>query len=203
MINTKSITVLSAATVLAISLTGQNSLADTTNGSTAGTIDFQFQNAPALRLIEWVTQLSAKPVVIPYDLNFLVTYKTEQKVTVEEALHDIDGVLQANGYHLMKPDESYYRVVKIAETNLVSNHSHIDLAIQGDKIVVNGNTIVDRKDLAKTLATLSKPDEEIWIYHPVTEFTNNEIVDLAINSLVSTSGLDASKVFLKFMPRGK
>jgi hypothetical protein len=200
--NRKSIMALSVATVLAISLTGQNSLADTTNGPTAGTIDFQFENAPALRLIEWVTRLSREPVVVPYDLNFLVTYKTERKVTLEEALHAIDGVLLANGYHLMKPDESYYRVVKVAETNSVSNRSHINLELQGDKVVVNGNTVVDRKDLAETLAVLSKPDMELWVDHPLIglwSLATNEAMDLLGTSL----GVNANKMFLKCMPEGK
>ena len=199
---TKSIMVLGAATVLAITLTPQDSLAGATNGATVGTIDFQFENAPAFTLIEWVTRLTHESVVVPYDLNFPVTYRTERKVTLEEALQGIDGVLLTNGYHLVKKGESYYRVVKVAETNSVSNQAHIDLKLQGDKVIVDENTIVDRADLAKTLAVLSIPDAELWIHHTVTgprAPTNNEAMEL----LVSSRGLDASKFFLKYVPEGK
>ncbi len=160
------------------------------------------RNAKSI-LIEWVARLTHQPVVVPYNVNFLVTYRTERKVTPEEALQGIDGVLLTNGYHLAKMDESHYRIVKVAETNSVSNRSHVDLELQGEKVVVNGNTIVDRKDLAKTLAALSKPAEEIWIQHPVTTSANHEIVELAINLLVSAGGLDANKVFLEYVPEGK
>ncbi len=123
-------------------------------------------------------------MIVPYDLSFPVTYRTQRKVTLEEALQGIDGVLHADGYRLVKLDESYYRVVKVAETNSLSNLPHIDLAIQGDKILVNGNAIVERKDLAKTLAVLSKPDMELWVDHPLTglrSLATNEAMDPSWN----------------------
>jgi len=198
--NAKSITVLAAATVLATSLADQNLLADGTNGATAGTIDFQFENAPAFTLIEWVTRLTHEPVIVPYNLNFPVTYRTERKVTLEEALHGIDGALLTNGYHLVKTDESYYRVAKAGDTNSVSSRPHVDLGFQGEKIVVNGDTIVDRKDLAKTLAVLSGPETEIWIQHVATTPADHDIMELAINFLVSSGQLGANKLFLEYMP---
>jgi hypothetical protein len=199
--NAKSIIVLAAATVLATSLTDRNSLADDTNGATAGTIDFQFENAPSFALIEWVARLTHGPVIVPYNLNFPVTYRTKRKVTPEEALQGIDGVLLTNGYHFVKTDESYYRIVRVAETNSFSNLSHIDLKIQGDKVVINGNTIVDRKDLAKTVAALSNPNTELWIQHPLTGLRapmTNEAMEL----LVSLQRLDAHNVFLEYVPEG-
>jgi hypothetical protein len=162
MINTRSIMALSTATVLAIALAPQNSLADATNGATVGTIDFQFENAPPFTLINWVARLTREPVVVPYDLTFLVTYRTNRKVTPDEALRDIDGVLLTNGYHLVKTDESYYRIMKVVETNSVSNRSHIDLEIQGDKLIVDGKPI-QSEDLTQTLVPLVGPETEIWI----------------------------------------
>jgi hypothetical protein len=198
--NAKSIMVLAAAAVLAMSLTDRNSLADNTNGASAGTIDFQFENAPSFTLIEWVARLTHEPVIVPYNLNFLVTYRTKRKVTLEEALQGIDGVLLTNGYHLVKTDEPYYRVAKVGDTNSVSSRPHVDLGLQGEKIVVNGNTIVDRKDLAKTLAVLSGPEAEIWIQHSVTTPADHDIMELAINFLVSSGQLGANKLFLEYMP---
>ncbi len=54
----KSILTLSAAAVFGVTLALQNSLADATNAAAAGTIDFQFENAPAISLIEWVVRLT-------------------------------------------------------------------------------------------------------------------------------------------------
>jgi len=193
---------LSIVVVSATALTLRSSLADDTNAASAGIVDFEFRNAPVSAVIEWVMRLSHEPVVVPYNVNFPVTLRTERKLTREEAIQAIDGIFEANGYHLVKSDESYYRVMKIAETNSVANRSHVDLEIQGDKLVVNGNTIIDRNDLAKTLAVLSKPDTEVWIRHPLTRPgapTSNEADEL----LTSLQGLDANKMFLKYVPEGR
>jgi type II secretory pathway component GspD/PulD (secretin) len=198
MTTTKSIATLSTAVVLAFALTLENSLADGTTGATPATISLDFKNAPAFSLIEWVTRLSNQPVVVPYNVDFPVTLKTERKLTREEAIEAIDGVLRMNGYRLVKPDKSYYRVVKASETNSVLSASHIELEVQGDRIVINGNTIIDRKDLAASLATLSNAETEVWIHHPVSgprPHNSNEAMEL----LTSLRGLDANKMFLKFM----
>jgi hypothetical protein len=198
----RSVIGLSIVVVSATALTLRSSLAEDTNAASAGIVDFEFRNAPAFAVIEWVARLSHEPLVVPYDVNFPVTLRTERKLTREEAIQAIDGVLRTNGYQLVKTDESYCRVMKVGETNSVANRSHIDLEIQGDKLVVNGNTIIDRNDLAKTLATLSKPDTEVWIRHSVFgpgAGTGNEAVEL----LTSLRGLDANKMFLKYVPEGR
>ena len=52
--------------------------------------------------------------------------------------------------------------MKVVETNSVSNRSHIDLEIQGDKLIVDGKPI-QSEDLTQTLVPLVGPETEIWI----------------------------------------
>jgi hypothetical protein len=203
MTSAKPMIALSAATIAVITMASQGSLADGTNGATTGTIDLQFQNAPAFTLIEWVTRLTDEPVVVPYNVNFPVTYRTEHKLTRDEAIAAIDGVLRTNAYCLVRPDGSYYRVAKVSETNSIANRSHIDLEVQGDKVVVNGNTTVDLKDLASTLAALSTPETEIWIRHLVAGWSRGRTSNEAMELLTSLRGWDANKMFLKYVPEAR
>lgn len=177
----------------------QGSLADGTNNATARTIQFEFQNAPVSMVIEWVTRLSHEPVVLPYNIDFPVTYRTERKLAREEAIQAIDAILQANGYHLVNRDNSYYRVVGVSETSSGSNSAHLELEVRGDKLVIGGNTIIGREDLSKTIAQLTNAETEIWVHHPVTRSgatPSNEAVEL----LASVRGLNANKMYLECVP---
>ena len=174
----------------------QGSLADGTDDATARTITFEFGGAPVSRVIEWVARLSHEPVVIPYNIDFPVTYRTERKVTREEAIQAINAILQANGYHLVNRDNSYYRVVGVSETNSVSNSAHLELEVRGDKLVIGGNTIIGREDLSKTLALLTNAETEIWVHHTVTSDSSNEAVEL----LASVKGVHANKLYLEYVP---
>jgi len=177
----------------------QRSLADGTNDATPRTIQFEFQNAPVSMVIEWVTRLSHEPVVLPYNIDFPVTYRTERKLTREEAIQVIDAILQANGYHLVNRDNSYYRVVGVSETNSGSNSAHLELEVRGDKLVIGGNTIIGREDLSKTIAQLTNAETEIWVHHSVTRSgatPSNEAVEL----VASVRGLNASKMYLECVP---
>ena len=174
-------------------------LADGTNDATARTIQFEFRNAPVSFVIEWVTRLSHEPVVIPYNIDFPVTYITERKLTRDEGIQAIDGILQASGYHLVNRDNSYYRVVGVSETNMVSDSAHLELEVRGDQIVIGGNTIVARENLSETLAQLTNAQTEIWVHHPVTgsrASSSNEAAEL----LASVRGLHANRLYLEYMP---
>jgi metal-dependent amidase/aminoacylase/carboxypeptidase family protein len=135
-------------------------------------------------------------VVIPYNIDFPVTYRTERKVTREEAIQAINAILQANGYYLVNRDSSYYRVVAVSETNSVSNSAHLELEVRGDKMVIGGNTIIGREDLSKTLALLTNAETEIWVHHTITSDSSNEAVEL----LASVRGVNANKLYLEYVP---
>ena len=202
----KSMICLSAVAAAAVTLTPRGSLAEDTKATSAHIFTCEFRNAPVSAVVDWVARLTREPVVVPYNVNFPVTYRTKRKLTLEEAMQAFDGIFQTNGCQLVKADGAYYRIVKVAETNSFANHSHIDLEIQGDKLIINGNTIIDRNDLAKTLTLLSNAGAEIWVRHPIgrpgAPPSNNNDSE-AVELLASVPGLDANKMFLKYVPETK
>jgi type II secretory pathway component GspD/PulD (secretin) len=143
-------------------LVGQISLAENTDPNAVRAIDFDFHGAPIWVAIKWLTRLTNQPVLIPVNVAGTFTYKSEHKLTRDEAVEAISSTLQANGWYLMNVDHSYYRLLPLSETNSPAVVPHIEIEIQADQLIVDGKSI-QSKDLAQTIAPLIGPETEIWV----------------------------------------
>jgi hypothetical protein len=195
------LTMISLAAVVAGSvLVFQASLADDTNAAPAGTIDFEFINAPCDAVALWLARLTAEPVIVPVNANIQVTYRTQKKLTREEAIQSVTALLQTNGLSVVNMKNRYYRVVGGSATGPVVDRPHIDVEVQNDRFLVNGSP-VDRKDLSPTLARLLTPETEVWVHHSGPKSQPSSATEAA-EMFRSVPGLNADKIYLECMPTG-
>lgn len=185
-----------AMVVTAAILTPNVSRADDTNA--ARVIDFEFRNAPVFSAVVWLTRLTDRPVVIPATATFQFTYRTERKVTREEAIDALTAIFQTNGLHLVKVKDSYYQLTKESVASPAVEKPHVDVELRADQFLVNGS-LVDRADLSQRLAALMAPDAEVWVRHPqppVGDPSFNEGAEL----LRVVPGLDANRIYTEYLP---
>lgn len=172
------------------------SRADDTNA--ARVIDFEFRNAPAFAAIDWLTRLTDKPVLIPATVSFQFSYRTERKLTRDEAVDALSAIFQTNGLHLVKVKNSYYRLTNESVASPAIEKPHIDVELQGDQFLVNGS-VVDRADLSGRLAALMTPETEVWVRHPLTP-TPDPSFNEGAELLRIVQGLDANRIYTEYIP---
>jgi len=195
-------TVIPLAVVMAAStLTFEVSLADGTNAAPAGTIDFQFINAPCSAVALWLARLTAEPVIVPVNVDSQFTYRTEKKLTREEAIQKLAAILQTNGLSLVNVNQRHYRVVRRSTTSPVIDHPHIDVEVQNAGFIVNGSP-VDQKDLSQTLVRLMTPETEIWVHYLGPKSQPSSAMEAA-DLFRSVPGVNADRIYLECMPSFK
>jgi hypothetical protein len=175
------------------------SRADDTNA--ARVVDFEFQNAPAFAAIDWLTRLTAKPVIVPATVTFQFSYRTERKITREEAIDALSAILQTNGLHLAKVKDSYYQLTKESVASPAIERPHVDVELRGDQFLVNGS-LVDRADLSGKLAVLMAPGTEVWVRHPLPP-TRGPFFNEGAELLRVVQGLDANRIYTEYVPAGQ
>jgi len=166
--NTNSTIALCIVAVLADILAFQSSLAEDTNTASAGTIDMQFENAPVIAVVDWLVRLTNKPLITPTFFTGVVNYRTKRKLTRDEAIQGIAGVLKTNGLYFVNVDNLYDRLLTASETNSVVNHPHIEVEVQGDRALVDGRAI-RFEDLTATISNSITADTEVWVSAPSTQ----------------------------------
>ena len=190
-----------AAVVAGSALVFQASMADDTNAASAATISFEFINAPCSAMTLWLARLTAEPVIVPVNVDFRATYRTEKKLTREEAIQSLAAILQTNGLGFVNVNHRYYRVGRRSTTGPVVDHPHIDVEVQDARCIVNGSP-VDRKDLSQTLARLVTPETEVWVHYLGPKSQPSSAMEAA-DMFRSVPGLNADKIYLECIPSGK
>jgi hypothetical protein len=160
-----SIVILSAVVVSVFTPAFHNSLAADTNAATVGTVDMQFINAPPSAAINWLARLTGKPVIAPLNITALITYKTERKVTPDEAVRELTAVLESNKLYLMNANGMYYRLATTTETNKLADIPHAEIVVREDQVLIEGRS-VRWEDLPKALGVLVMPEAEVWVFDP-------------------------------------
>jgi hypothetical protein len=162
-------------------------------------IDFEFRNAPVFAAIDWLTRLTDKPVIIPVLVSFQFSYRTERKITREEAIDALSAILQTNGLYLVKVKDSYYRLTKESVASPAVEKPHVDVELRGDQFLVNGSP-VDRADLSGRLAALMTPDTEVWVRHPLPPPARDPSFNEGAELLRVVQGLDANRIYTEYIP---
>jgi type II secretion system GspD-like secretin len=175
------------------------SRADDTNA--ARVIDFEFRNAPVSVAIDWLTRLTGKSVIVPATVTFQFSYRTERKVTREEAIDVLSAVFQTNGLHLAKVNDSYYQLTRESVASPTVEKAHVDVELRGDQFLVNGSP-VDRADLSGRLAALMTPETEVWVRHPLPP-TRDPAFNEGAELLKVVQGLDANRIYTEYIPAGR
>lgn len=173
--------------------------ADDTNAPRV--IDFQFINAPVFSAVVWLTRLTDRPVVIPATATFQFSYRTERKITREEAIEALSAIFQTNGLHLAKVKDSYYQLTRESVASPAVEKPHVDVELQGDQFLVNGS-VVDRADLSGRLAALMTPETEVWVRHPLTP-TPDPSFNEGAELLRIVQGVDANRIYTEYIPAGR
>ncbi len=122
---------LCVVTASAGTLAFQSSLAEDTNTTAVHTFSCQFQNAPVSAVVEWLVRLTNKPLITPIYFTGVVDYRTERKLTLDEAIQGLAGVLKTNGLYFVSVDNVYNRLLIASETNNVVDHPRIEVEVSG------------------------------------------------------------------------
>ena len=187
--------ILSVVAASEFTLAFHNSLAADTNAATIGTVDMQFINAPASGPINWLVRLTGKPVIAPLNLTGAVTYKTERKLTREEAVRGLTAALASNKLYVVSVDNSYYRLTTTTETNKLADSPHVEVAVQEDLILIDGRS-VRWEDLPRALGVLVMPDAEIWVYDP---YARDGSVSNPLNRFLKVA--QGRKIYQAYLPQ--
>ena len=181
-----------------VTLAFHGSFAADTN-ATVGTIDFQFVNAPAFAAINWLARLTGKPFIVPLNATAHITYKTERKVTPDEAIRALTTQLASNNLYVVNVGDLYYRLVTASDTNKVVDNQRVEMALQDDGVLIEGR-FVRWEDLPKALGILVMPDEEIWIYDPKV-MTGPESDSAQLGKLLNVLGqAKVGKIYRAYLP---
>jgi type II secretion system GspD-like secretin len=189
---------LSLVALSAVVVACQSSLGDSTNGAMAGTIDFQFQNAPSVTAVEWITRLTEKPVIVSLKLSGSITYRSAHKLTHDEAIQALSGALESNGWYLVSVNGLYYRLVTVSETNNVTDTPHIEIEIAGDRAIVDGKSI-GYEDLNNTIVPLVTAETEVWVSAPRKSYES----DRFWRTVSDLCKLKVRKIYSAYLPSAK
>jgi hypothetical protein len=178
----------------------QSSLAESTNAAAVGTVSLVLSNVPVSAAINWLTRLTGKPVIAPLNLTALITYKTERKVTPDEAIRELTAILASNKLYVVNVDSSYYRLATTTETNKLADNPHVEVVVQEDQILIEGRS-VRWEDLPKAVGVLIMPDAEIWVYDPKAQPESDSAQLGRLRTVLGQT--KAGKIYRAYLPPRK
>jgi len=185
---------LSVVVAFMVTLAFHSSLAAGTNTAVYGPVSMEFSNAPVSAIIGWLARLTDKPVIAPLNLTVGITYKTERKLTPDEAVRALTAVLASNKLYVVNIDNLYYRLATTTQTNKLADIPHTEIAVQEDRVLIEGRS-VRWEDLPKAISVLVMPDAEIWVYDP---HARDGLVSGPLTKLLKV--LQGRKVYQAYLP---
>ena len=77
------------------------------------TIDFEFQGAPITAITEWYARLTKRSIISAPNLAGVVNFRSQSKLTTDEAIQALDSVLAINNIAAIKLGDKFLKIVPI------------------------------------------------------------------------------------------
>jgi len=81
-------------------------------------IDFEFQAAPINALLEWYSRLTNRSIISAPNLQASITFRSQTKLTKDEAIQALDSVLAINNIAAIPLGEKFLKIVTINTAKL-------------------------------------------------------------------------------------
>lgn len=79
----------------------------------AATIDFEFQGAPITAILDWYARLTNRSIISAPNLQATVIFRSQTKLTKDEAIQALDSVLAINNIAAIPLGEKFLKIVQI------------------------------------------------------------------------------------------
>ncbi len=76
-------------------------------------IDFEFQGAPITAILDWYSRLTGRSIISAPNLNAQINFRSQSKLTKEEAIEALDSVLAINNIAAIPLGEKFLKIVQI------------------------------------------------------------------------------------------
>jgi general secretion pathway protein D len=76
-------------------------------------IDFEFQGAPITAILDWYSRLTGRSIISAPNLNAQINFRSQSKLTKEEAIEALDSVLAINNIAAIPMGEKFLKIVQI------------------------------------------------------------------------------------------
>jgi type II secretory pathway component GspD/PulD (secretin) len=160
-----------------------------------GVIDFQ--NTPLFAVVEYLTQISGRPIIVSLNLTGKLTYRSAHDMTFAEAVRELTGVLASNNLALVDVDSRYFKLTPASQTNSLPESPHLEVRVEKDQFLIEDHP-VSREQFAAEVKKRATADTEIWIYDAQTS-TNADFNTAYL--LIAETGAKSRKIFQVFLPR--
>ena len=77
------------------------------------TVDFEFQGAPINAILDWYSRLTGRSIISAPNLNIVVNFRSQSKLTKGEAIQALDSVLAINNIAAIPMGEKFLKIVQI------------------------------------------------------------------------------------------
>jgi len=81
--------------------------------SNQAVIDFEFQGAPITAILDWYSRLTGRSVIAAPNLNAQINFRSQSKLTKDEAIQALDSVLAINNIAAIPLGEKFLKIVQI------------------------------------------------------------------------------------------
>ena len=76
-------------------------------------IDFEFQGAPITAILDWYSRLTGRSIISAPNLNAQINFRSQSKLTKDEAIQALDSVLAINNIAAIPLGEKFLKIVQI------------------------------------------------------------------------------------------
>jgi general secretion pathway protein D len=76
-------------------------------------IDFEFQGAPITAILDWYSRLTGRSIISAPNLTAQINFRSQSKLTREEAIEALDSVLAINNIAAIPMGEKFLKIVQI------------------------------------------------------------------------------------------
>jgi len=77
------------------------------------TVDFEFQGAPITAILDWYSRLTGRSIISAPNLNAQINFRSQSKLTKEEAIQALDSVLAINNIAAIPLGDKFLKIVQI------------------------------------------------------------------------------------------
>ena len=101
-------------------------------------IDFEFQGAPVTAVLEWYARLTNRSIISAPNLAGVINFRSQTKLTKDEAIQALDSVLAINGVAALPLGEKFLKVVQIA----TAKQEGVLVGVSGDKALAPADSLL-------------------------------------------------------------
>jgi hypothetical protein len=165
----------------------------------------ELHDVPMDALAELLPELTQKPVVVSQGVVGSFSYTAKPDTSRKRALQEIRAQLMTQGFVLTNMGDVYFKLVRLTETNTLTDSTRIEVEIRDNAIIVDGQP-VPLESLAATITGSVTPDTELWVQdatHHTRERGNERFMSLFLRLQNEVRPkFHWSKIFRAYLPKG-